>query len=62
MSHGRPPRFRSCPDTVPRKVIDAARACTGASQGCIGTIDGLETPEVLAASGMTGDERGRMLG
>ena len=47
-------------ETVLREVIDGARALTGASQGCIVTVDETGTPLDFVTSGMTEDERRRM--
>ena len=47
-------------ETVLREVIDGARALTGASQGCIVTVDETGTPQDFVTSGMGEDERRRM--
>ena len=47
-------------ETVLREVIDGARALTGASQGCIVTVDETGSPQDFVTSGMTEDERRRM--
>ena len=47
-------------ETVLREVIDGARTLTGASQGCIVTVDETGTPQDFVTSGMTAEEQRRM--
>ena len=48
-------------DAVHREVIEGARALTGARYGCINTVEGQGTPDGLVTSGLSEDERRRLV-
>ena len=48
-------------DTVLREVIEAACALTGAHHGCVTTVDGQGTHERLATSGLSEEQRRRLM-